>query len=444
MRNLIGVLGLMMLVVNVKAQVKEADTTKLKVKSYEIIIVENEDGEVKTEIKKVEGNDPEQLLITNDLGKKIRIVRTEEEVDGKMISKIKVLVEDEGDGEDDTVKTIEFDTETLTDEMMKLGREMKILSEELVKELGEGPNNIEINIRGEEGENVADSEEKEIIIRKEKKGKNGNELKINIDLDGEEEDVNIIVQDNKKEESMVIGDPIQEREVEIIEEEEEHKNNRGKYKLRSNWGGLGFGFEGLSSRDAINTNDFINENRGFAYSWEFFAISAHLGTPYVALTTGLGAEWIKRDLNDDFRIDVVDDVAVGVKNANISLSKNTVSQTVLNIPAFLEFSTSTHKRKNVRISVGYIQRIILGTRAKYDYAIDGRKHQEKVKDDFNFARYRGALSARVGYRGITAFATYDLDPLFEDNKGPVLYPLTFGFNLSLVPTVRWNIRKSRT
>jgi hypothetical protein len=36
---------------------------------------------------------------------------------------------------------------------------------------------------------------------------------------------------------------------------------------------------------------------------------------------------------------------------------------------------------------------------------------------------------RAGYRWINVFATYEITPLFKDEKGPVLTPFTVGFTL---------------
>ncbi|MCZ8285345.1 MAG: hypothetical protein O9353_07790, partial [Bacteroidia bacterium] len=51
------------------------------------------------------------------------------------------------------------------------------------------------------------------------------------------------------------------------------------------------------------------------------------------------------------------------------------------------------------------------------------------KDSYNMNPFRLNAHASVGYRNFTLYADYALTPLFENGKGPELYPFTFGVKL---------------
>jgi hypothetical protein len=66
---------------------------------------------------------------------------------------------------------------------------------------------------------------------------------------------------------------------------------------------------------------------------------------------------------------------------------------------------------------------------KLKYRKDGKREKLKSPGDYSIRDYKVESTIRIGYRWINLFATYDLVPLFEDRRGPVLYPVTFGFKL---------------
>ena len=66
---------------------------------------------------------------------------------------------------------------------------------------------------------------------------------------------------------------------------------------------------------------------------------------------------------------------------------------------------------------------------KYKYRLEGDTKKEKDKQDFNVNPFRVSLTARMGYGWFNVFATYSLTQLFEDGRGPELYPFTIGITL---------------
>ena len=56
-------------------------------------------------------------------------------------------------------------------------------------------------------------------------------------------------------------------------------------------------------------------------------------------------------------------------------------------------------------------------------------HKEKDKQSFNTNPFRVSATVRGGVGWFNVFATYSLTPLFENGRGPELYPFTVGVTL---------------
>ena len=95
----------------------------------------------------------------------------------------------------------------------------------------------------------------------------------------------------------------------------------------------------------------------------------------------------------------------------------------------LELNTGNHKNKSFHISAGAIVGFDLQTKIKYIYKDNGTEKKEKDKQSFNTNQFRVSLTARLGVGWLNLFATYSLTPLFENNRGPELYPFTVGVTL---------------
>jgi hypothetical protein len=98
------------------------------------------------------------------------------------------------------------------------------------------------------------------------------------------------------------------------------------------------------------------------------------------------------------------------------------------IPLLLKFETNpSNKNKNFHFAVGGYAGLLLGAHTKKKFS-NGDKL--KVNDDFNLANFRYGAMARIGFRGIELYAKYDLSPLFRENQGPAIHPITFGISLT--------------
>ena len=71
----------------------------------------------------------------------------------------------------------------------------------------------------------------------------------------------------------------------------------------------------------------------------------------------------------------------------------------------------------------------LGSKTKQKYEENDKTQKVKDRNDYNLNDFRLNAVVRLGYGDFTVFASYSLTELFEDNKGPELYPFTVGISL---------------
>jgi hypothetical protein len=81
------------------------------------------------------------------------------------------------------------------------------------------------------------------------------------------------------------------------------------------------------------------------------------------------------------------------------------------------------------ISAGVTGAKQLETHTKIKYRRNGKREKLKSPGDYSINEYKVAATFRCGYRWINLFASYDLVPMFENRRGPELYPFSLGIKL---------------
>ena len=66
---------------------------------------------------------------------------------------------------------------------------------------------------------------------------------------------------------------------------------------------------------------------------------------------------------------------------------------------------------------------------KYVFDRNGNKVKAKDKTDFNLNPIQASALVQIGYGKVQFFATYAFTTLFQNNKGPVVYPVSAGVKL---------------
>jgi hypothetical protein len=87
---------------------------------------------------------------------------------------------------------------------------------------------------------------------------------------------------------------------------------------------------------------------------------------------------------------------------------------------------SYHRDDGFRIGLGAYAGYRLGGRTKYVYREDGNRIRDKNIENFYFNNIRYGARLQMGSGGVDLFFNYDLNELFEDNRGPRLNAFSFG------------------
>lgn len=207
------------------------------------------------------------------------------------------------------------------------------------------------------------------------------------------------------------------------------------------WSGVDAGVNILLDKN--NSTDFTNEHEWLdldysrSMSWSFNLVDAkvRLVKDYVGIYTGLGLTYNSYGLKENVRLMANNDSTYADRADSLAgyipFTKNKLRASYLRIPLMLEFNTSLDPERTFHVSAGVIGGWNMGTINKVKYEEDGNDVKNRSKGDYNLTPFTLDASVRVGYRNFTLFANYGLTPLFEDGKGPEVYPLTVG--LCVIP-----------
>lgn len=213
----------------------------------------------------------------------------------------------------------------------------------------------------------------------------------------------------------------------------------GAKKFEGNWAGVEFGINGFANSNYDSyanpanhfmDNDLIRSNtlnlNVLQYSRGIQQVRNNIG-----LVTGLGLCFQSYHFNDHTTIIIDENRKVQPSVLYFdSNQKSKLSVLYLNIPLLFEFQIPiNHVNNRLHISAGLTGSKRLETHTKIKYRKNGKKEKLKSPGDYSINDYKVAASFRIGYRWANIFVNYDLVPLFEAHRGPVLYPFSAGIRL---------------
>lgn len=212
--------------------------------------------------------------------------------------------------------------------------------------------------------------------------------------------------------------------------------------FKGHWAGLELGVNDFLDSDySMNRtaeNEFMNmrTSRSWNINLNFLQYSLGLIKDRVGLVTGMGIEFSNYHFTNNNSI-VVDEQSGQIAPndyydvQNIEPDKNKFMTTYLTVPLLVEAQVLNGSRSDrIHISAGVIGGLKIGSSTKVVYREDGSKLKDKERDDYNLNALRYGLTARIGYEFLNLYANYYPTPLFEDGKGPELYPFALGIVLA--------------
>lgn len=200
--------------------------------------------------------------------------------------------------------------------------------------------------------------------------------------------------------------------------------------------GIDFGFNLFLNKDYTGFNSEFMDNDVFRSNSAYIhiiqqSIGLQRNRNTVGLVSGIGLhlESYRLDKNTTIRRGLNDVIEPEILYFDQN-QKSKLSIASLMVPILAEFQLPINRYENrLYVSSGIFMSYRISSHTKIKYRIDRKKEKLKVPDFLSLNDYKYGLMFRAGYRWINIFATYDLVPLFRENKGPELIPFTFGFTL---------------
>lgn len=147
---------------------------------------------------------------------------------------------------------------------------------------------------------------------------------------------------------------------------------------------------------------------------------------------GLGVQWYNFKLeNRRYQVVNGEEGVEFLNRTDVNGFKSKISASYLTAMTLLrwDFGRMTDNgRDGLRAAVGPYAGYRLGGRSKFVYReVDG-SGRSKAKEPIgaNLNNFRYGLRGEIGFRSVTFFASYDLNPLFQRDRGPSLHPIAFG------------------
>lgn len=203
-----------------------------------------------------------------------------------------------------------------------------------------------------------------------------------------------------------------------------------------NWAGFGIGVNGWTSNGNFSlpkSQRYMELDYGKSLNFQLnpFEKDIHICRNYINLVVGLGFEWSQYQFSNKTTLTPDSSYTYGfIDSSNTyNYKKNRFKTTFVNVPVLLEFNTNKNPDKAFHVAFGVIGGYRLGSRTRQVLEDDGLDLKLIRKDSYNMNPFRVNAHASVGYRNFTLYADYALTPLFENGKGPELYPFTFGVKL---------------
>ena len=214
---------------------------------------------------------------------------------------------------------------------------------------------------------------------------------------------------------------------------ENEGSEKGDGKFKGHFGGIDIGINNYFTSDFSTSlplsEEYLNLNTGKSWgvNLNLFQQSISLIKNNVGIVTGIGFEFNNYSFENKQMVLSGDSTVLSYyTETQQNYEKNKLTTSFLTVPLILEFQIPVgEKNKPIYLSVGATGSVKLGSHVKLK---DDSGNKEKRRDDYNLSPLRYGLTARIGYRGMNFFANYSLQPMFEKDKGPELYPFTIGIS----------------
>lgn len=217
-----------------------------------------------------------------------------------------------------------------------------------------------------------------------------------------------------------------------------HRRYPPRFAFRPHWSGFEFGFnnylaDGYESTLPAEYN-FMNLNTGKSFNVNINFAQLGIGiTRRFGLVTGMGLQFNDYVFEGNNNIMKGENGVIVEYDASadgIVLDKSKLSTTYFVMPLLLELQVPVQRHSSLNIAAGVIGGAKVASRTKLVYFNDG-KQKIKERNDYSLNLLRYGPTVRLGYESFQIYATYYMNRLFKDQKGPELYPVQIGIAITL-------------
>ncbi len=228
------------------------------------------------------------------------------------------------------------------------------------------------------------------------------------------------------------------RDVTIVEDIDIERNEtpRKRRSFRDNWAGFEMGVNGFMAPGyelnlpAESDPIAIRYEKSFVYNLNLFQQNINLIGNNVGLVTGVGFTFNNYRFDNQTRLVKGPEEIEFITDTENDIVRNKLFLSYVNVPLMLEFQTKGNREiDRFHIAGGVIAGGRIRTNTKYIYDDEGEKRKEREYKDYYIAPFKLDLTGRIGWGKVNIFATYSLNSLFAEGKGPELYPFSVGLRL---------------
>ncbi|MBN2892387.1 MAG: hypothetical protein JXL97_11005 [Bacteroidales bacterium] len=248
-----------------------------------------------------------------------------------------------------------------------------------------------------------------------------------VELSEEMDELKIELQEELSDIHVNIGD---------FDDDDDDNDCKGKKhkKFKGHWSGMTFGVntfvDNTYSLNLPGESDYMTSliNKSWEYSINPLQFSIPFFNRYVGAVTGLGFSFNNYELIQNVNLGVDVNGLLTNTLSDVVYDKNRFKTFNMNVPLLIEFQIPVNKKdRRIFIGAGVIGTMNLGAKMKTVYK-DGNtvvKYKDK-SSNWPVTQFSYQGTARVGYNDWYLFANYNFLPLFDQNKGPEVYPVSAG------------------
>jgi hypothetical protein len=230
---------------------------------------------------------------------------------------------------------------------------------------------------------------------------------------------------------------IGQREVRVADKGTVSVRRSHAGRFRNNWSGVELGINGyLSPSGSVDLDEGasfmdVRYNRSVGVNLNLFQQNLVLAKNRLALVTGLGLSWNNYYFQDDIRLVREPEGIEYYIDTENSFRRNKLTISHLNVPLLIELqSAKSYGSSAFHLSAGVNVGLRLRSHTKQVYDQGDKKIKDKDFDHYHLNPFRYDLTARLGWGQVNLFASYAMNSLFREGKGPELYPFTVGIRLT--------------